>query len=206
MANPNVPKGLVPVRTLHGTPWNEQLMKCFIPSTDNNDMFIGDPVDLAGSADPKGVCPTVVRVAGGAGNPILGAIVAFEHDPDNPTLLYRKAGTARYCYVCVDPFTVYEIQAEGSNVLSKDVVGLNAVLYAGAGGSTTTGLSSYQLDAGVNTAPSVNATYQLLILRAVPREDNDITKVNAKWEVLISLSRLNPNYSGGAYFGIRGVA
>jgi hypothetical protein len=168
-------------------------------------MYIGDPVDLAGSANADGSCPTVALATCGATHPLLGAIVSFEYDPADLTLLYRKASTNRYCYICVDPFTVFEIQAESTAVIGAASVGLNAVLYAGAGGSTVTGLSSYQLDAGVSAAPAANATYQLLILRAVPREDNDISLVRAKWEVLIAMHRLAPNYSNSAYFGMLGV-
>lgn len=204
MPNVSNPMGLVPVRTLHGAPWNQSLVRCFIPATDNNAMFIGDPVDLAGSADAGAVCPTVVRATAGAGNPVFGAIVAFEPDPNNLTLTYRPASTARYCWVVCDPLTVYEIQADGGAVLGPTEVGLNAVFIAGSG-NTRTGLSGWQMDSGTTTAPAVNATYQLLILRAVNRPDNDITSVNAKWEVLISLHRLNPNYSNNAFFGIRGV-
>jgi hypothetical protein len=161
-------------------------------------MFVGDPVDFAGSADPTGVYPTVVLATAGATHPILGSIVAFEYDPADLTLVYRKASTNRYCYVSADPMTVYEIQAEGTNVIPYTSVGLNAVLYAGAG-STGSGLSGWQLDSGATTAPAANATYQLLILRAVPREDNDISQVNAKWEVLIALHRLN---SAGGIIGV----
>lgn len=201
MPNVSNPMGLVPVRTLHGAPWNQRLIRCFIPATDNNNMFIGDPVDLAGSADTGAICPTVVRATAGATNPVFGAIVAFEPDPTNLTLTYRVASTARYCWVVCDPLTIFEIQADSSATLGATDVGANANLVSGTG-NTRTGLSGWQLDSSAVTA---NATYQLIILRAVNRPDNDVTSVNAKWEVLISLHRLNPNYSGGAYFGIRGV-
>ncbi|MCX8125830.1 MAG: hypothetical protein N3E40_01620, partial [Dehalococcoidia bacterium] len=95
MPNVNFPKGLVPVRTLHGSPWNSSLVRCYVPSSDNVALFIGDPVDLSGDADATGTCPTVTRASVGAGNPIYGVIVAFEPDPNNLTLLYRPASTAR---------------------------------------------------------------------------------------------------------------
>jgi len=72
-------------------------------------------------------------------------------------------------------------------------------------GSAATGLSGLELDSGVSVAPAADATYPLLILGAVPREDNDISVVNAKWRVMISMHRLMPNYSNTAYFGALGV-
>lgn len=201
MPNVNFPKGLVPVRTLTGAPWNSGLVRCFIPATDTNNIFLNDPVDLAGSADAGAVCPTVVRATAGAGNPIFGVVVAFEPDPSDLTLLYRKASTARYCYVVCDPNVIYEVQASSDAVLGPGDVGANANLVAGTG-NTTTGLSGWQLD---SSAVSANNTYQLLILRAVSRPDNDISSVNAKWEVVIALHRLRHNYSGGSFYGLRGV-
>lgn len=196
--------GLVPVRALHGGDWSTNLQKCFIPSTDTNDMFVGDPVDLAGSANADATCPTVVRATAGANNPIFGVIVAFEPDPNDLTLRYRKASTARYCYVCTDPFVVYRIQAEPTNVLGPTHVGLNAVLYSGTG-NTGTGLSGWAMDSGATTAPAANCTYQLLILKAVAQPGNDVTAAGAHWEVMISLHRLLPNALSGSVVGAKGV-
>lgn len=208
MANVDYRFGLRPVGHLLGLDWSASVRKCYIPSTDSTRAyFIGDAVDLAGSSDASGQCPTVIAVTVGATHPIFGVIVGFQPDPDNLTLLYRPDDTARYCYVCCDPFVIYEIQGCSSAVITNASVGLNGCLIDTHAGSTATGLSGLELDSGVSVAPSANSTYPLLILGAVPREDNSIASVNAKWHVLISMHRLTPNWSptDAAYFGAKGV-
>ncbi len=54
-------------------------------------------------------------------------------------------------------------------------------------GNATTGQSGTEADGGSGTAPSANSSYQLLLLRGVNREDNDVELINAKWEVMISV-------------------
>lgn len=206
MANVDSRFGLKPVDHLLGLNWSDKVQKCYIPSTDSTRaFFIGDAVDLAGSADATGRYPTVTTVTVGATYPIFGVIVGFEPNQDNLSLLHRLDDTARYCYVCVDPFVIYEIQGCSSAVIGAASVGLNGCLVGTHDGDAATGLSGLELDSGVSVAPAADATYPLLILGAVPREDNDISVVNAKWRVMISMHRLMPNYSNTAYFGALGV-
>lgn len=211
MANVDYRFGLKPVDHLLGLNWSDKVQKCYIPSTDSTRaFFIGDAVDLAGSADASGQCPTVTVVAVGATHPIAGVIVGFEPNPDNLSLLYRADDTNRYCYVCFDPYVIYEIQGCSSAAIAAASVGLNGCLIDTHAGDTATGLSGLELDSGVSVAPAADATYPLLILGAVPREDNDISVVNAKWRVLISLHRFNSVWqvdTGGAaaQAGLKGV-
>lgn len=207
MANVDRRFGLRPVGHLLGINWSAGVRKCYIPSTDSTRaFFIGDVVDLAGSSDTLGRYPTVtVSGVGGATAPIFGVIVGFDPDPDALNLLYRKDDTARYCYVVVDPFVIYEVQGCSSAVIGASSVGLNAVLVATHSGDTATGLSGLELDSGASTAPASDATYPLTIIGASPVEDNDISVVNAKWHVMITLHRMLPNYSNTAYFGVKGV-
>jgi hypothetical protein len=205
MSNTDTPFGLKPVRHLNGSPWNGAVKRCYLPSTDGTAMFIGDPVDLAGSSDGLAVAPTVVKATAGAENPIYGVIVSFEPDPTNLSLIYRTASTARYCYVCVDPSVIYEIQGCSGAALGATTVGLNAVLIYTHSGSTVTGLSGVEMDSGAATAPAADENYQLMILNAVDREDNDFDAANAKWEVLIGLHRLTSHYTGAAQVGPKGV-
>ena len=202
MSNVDTPFGLRPVRHLNGAPWNGQTTRCYLPSTDSTAMFIGDPVDLAGSADSAGVCPTVVKATAGDGNAIFGVITAFDPDPDDLTLVYRKASTARYCHVCIDPDVIFEIQACSNSVLANTSVGLNAVLIYTHSGSTITGLSGAEMDSGASDAPAADASNQLLIMGLVDRADNDISAVNAKWEVLINLHRLRATGDGDGALGV----
>ena len=205
MANAVAYFGLKPVRHLNGSPWNGQVVKCYIPSTDGNAMYMGDPVDLAGSGDTTGACATVALASMAATVPAVGVIVAFEPDPTDLTLTYRKASTNRYCYVCMSPDTIYEVCAGPTSAVPVTSIGLNAVMHSGSG-STVTGLSGMYMDDGTTTAPGANATYPLLILNAVAAPDNDVTLVNARFEVIISMHRLMPNYSNTAYFGALGIS
>ena len=178
MANSDSPFGLRPVKHLDGSPWNGAVNKYYIPSTDATAVFVGDAVKLAGSADANGV-PTVAQAA--AGDTLLGAVVSFEPDSDNPTLNYRPASTARYCYVCDAPDVIFEVQEDSDGgALVADDIGNNVDLVVGSG-STTTGQSGMELDSSTKTT----STAQMRILRLVQREDNEI-KTNAKYECLIN--------------------
>lgn len=203
--NSNTPFGLRPVRHLNGNPWNGQTQKCYIPSTDATAMFIGDAVDLAGSADAAGVCPTVKKATAGDSNAIYGVIIAFEPDPDNLGKIYRPASTGRYCYVCIDPDVIFEIQACSGAILANTTVGLNAVLIYTNSGSTITGLSGAEMDSGASDAPAADASNQLMIMGLVDRPDNDIATKNAKWEVMINLHRLRATGDSANYSGALGV-
>lgn len=202
MANNDSRFGLRPIEHLNGTPWNGVTRRCYLPSTDATAMFNGDPVDLAGSADASGVCPTVVKATAGDGNYVFGVITAFDPDPDNLSLQYRPASTGRYCYVCCDPDVIFEIQACSGVVIPYTSVGLNAVLIYTHSGSTVTGMSGAEMDSGASDAPAADASNQLLIMGFVDRADNDISAVNAKWKVLINLHRLRATGDGDGALGV----
>lgn len=209
MANVDFRQGLRPTGHLLGVPWNSGAQKCYVPSTDTSiGVFVGDAVDLAGSADATGAYPTVTRVTVGASNPIYGVVIGVEPDPSvGLNIAYRQNSTSRYVWVIRDPFVIYEIQGCSSAVIGAASVGLNAVLVATHAGDTITGLSGLELDSGAGTAPGSNSTYQLTILGASDDPKNDISAVNAKWHVMINLHRLMPNYSptDAAYFGSKGA-
>lgn len=183
MANSNAPRGLSPVRFKNGRPYNGAVTRYFVPASDGTALYIGDPVILAGSADSRGV-PTVTIATAAGGAYVTGAIVGFDPNPDNLTLTYRPASTARYVMVADDPDLVFEIQEDSvGGALAATNVGQNADLIAGAG-STATGQSGWQLDS--STANTTN-TLQLRIVELTNREDNEIG-VNAKWLVMLNLS------------------
>ena len=205
MANTDTPFGLKPVRHLNGNSWNGAVKRCYLPVGDSNAMYIGDCVDLAGSSDLTGACPTVVKATAGASNLIYGVIVSFEPDPTNLSLIYRTASTARYCYVCCDPDVIFEVQGCSGADLAYTTVGLNAVLIFTHGGSTVTGLSGMEMDSGGAAAPAADENYQLLILNAVDRSDNDVSLKHAKWEVIITMHRLRSPNTGSVQIGPKGA-
>ncbi len=187
--------GLQPVGSLLASPYSGAVMRCYLSADRGTAMGIGDPVDLYGTADTYGFAPEVTIATEGATHPIFGVVVAFDMNTDNLFLNYRLASTARYCYVCVDPFMVYEIQGDAT-VIAATAVGANALLTSGSV-NTVTGLSGWRLN-GTST-PANDATYQVMILGASNRPNNDITAAYAVWRVVISLKRgLVPSASLGA--------
>lgn len=196
MANRNAPRGLVPVRNVSGRRYEAAVREYYVPATDATALFIGDPVIKATGANTAvvssgtvvhaiGTLMTVTKATLGDGNKITGVIVGFEANPDQRSLTYRKASTESVVLVCDDPSALFEIQADG--VVGVASVGLNAVLTAGSGGSSTTGLSSVQLDSGTTTAPATTATFQLNIV-GISREAgcNDPSSANVRLLVRIN--------------------
>jgi hypothetical protein len=186
MPNVDAPSGLRPIRYRSGLPYAGGANKYYVPATDATDLFIGDPVILAGSADADGVA-TVTRATAGAGNYITGVVVGVDQIEGvaSPSLArtYRPASTAMYVWVADDPELIFEIQEDSvGGALAATSVGLNASVIIAAG-STVTGRSGTELDS--STAATTN-TLALQVLRLARRPDNEIGD-QAKWEVRINL-------------------
>jgi hypothetical protein len=188
MANTNNPEGLKPVRYASGAPYNGACNKYFIPSTDGTAAFVGDPVIVAGSGDADGV-PTCTVATAGTSNAITGVIVGVLNT-SSLTKRYRAASTGQYVFVADDPNLLFEIMDDGSASIAAADIGLNANLTAGSGGSTVTGLSSWQLN---TTSKATTNTLQVRIERFVERADNSIG-TNAK--VLVRINQ--PTETGAA--------
>ena len=196
MANVDSPFGLRPIRHKSGAPYNGAARPYYINATYGTALFIGDPVlKVAGGSNAAsvtvpgggtfgvGTLPEVEKAAEGDGDLITGVIVGFSPLPTNLEVKHNPASTQRVAYVCDDPDMVYEVQADGAVPAAS--MGLNAVLIYTHSGSTTTGLSGAELDT-TSDAPAADASNQLLILRAVNREDNDTTITHAKLLVMIN--------------------
>lgn len=122
MANVNRAKGLSPLRTGDGSPYNGQGALYAIATDASNSYAIGDVVVSATSCDPDGV-PQVTKYYTGTQTP-LGIIIGIRvADPavslvGNSLALehtYIPAGAAgpngfHYVYVCDDPGTIFELQ------------------------------------------------------------------------------------------------
>lgn len=199
MANIDRPFGLKPVRHKSGAPYNGAASPYHIPAGYGTALFIGDPVVKTGTANTAkvtvpglgsfgvGTMPEINKSGAGDvssdANRITGAIVAFSALPDNLNLKHNPASTARVAWVADDPDLVFEIQADGA--IPATSIGLNAVLIYTHSGNTVTGLSGAELDT-TSDVPAADASNQLVILRAVNREDNDTTLTHAKVEVMIN--------------------
>lgn len=189
MANVDSPFGLRPVRYLSGAPWNGQVRRYLLPSSDTSNRFIGDPVTLGGDAGAAGLFVNGIPAQGlatiaigVAGAPWLGAIVGFEVNPSRLDIVYGLASTNRIALIADDPSIIFEVQeVSGGTALLSSEVGLNANGVAGTG-STITGLSGWELN---NSGENTTATLNLKILGLVQREDVEYGE-HQKWEVLIN--------------------
>lgn len=190
MANVDAQCGGKPVRYLNGAPWNGQATRYLIPSTNGTNLFIGDPVTLAGDAGAAGLLvngipcagmPTAIILTAGSG-PFLGFIVGFEPNPNALGTIYGPLSTNRVALVADDPNLICEVQeVSGGTALTSAEVGLNANLVAGTG-STATGFSGWELN---NSGEAATVSLDVKILRLVLREDNTYGE-HAKWEVLVN--------------------
>ncbi len=212
MANVDAAFGLRPVRYISGADYNGAVNPYWIQNTQNNAVFIGDPVIVQGTANTAtievpggsflpGTLPEVLAAASGDGNPISGVIVSFAPDPTALENTHRVDSTERVCYVCDDPDVVFEMQGDTVTTIGVGDVGQNSDIIGSTGaGSTVTGLSSRELNA---TGIAQDASNQLIILRAVNRVGNDITAVHAQWEVQIS-NHTRRNTDGADDAGVKG--
>lgn len=199
MANAFAPFGLKPVN-LDGSTWTGQMRLVYIPSAQGA-LYIGDPLIPLGTTDAYGV-PAMGIATAGATNRIAGCLMAVCNGPagsgvtitQNSTV-YHPASTVGYGLVCDDPLVAYEMMEDSVGGAIAITTGgyANGNLIAGAGGSTVTGLSSWQLDS--STVATGNATFQVKVLGLVRGPDNAIGNY-ARWMVQLNLSALGQNTAG----------
>lgn len=199
MANIDSPFGLKPVRHRNGAPYNGAVNAYYIPAGYGTALFVGDPVTKTGTSNTAavsapgagsfaiGTLPEINKTTAGDSSSDAerqtGVVVGFAPLPSNLNANYNPASTERIAYVCDDPDVVFEIQANGA--IPAASMGLNAIFIYTHDGNTTTGLSGVELDT-TGTVPAADASYQMLILRAANREDNDTTLTHAKVEVVLN--------------------
>ena len=196
MANDTNYWGLRPVKHISGAPWNGVTEKCYISSSYATAMYIGDPVmidDESDDACASAMYNTIEKATVTDGGIIYGVIVSFD-DSVGCSKVYNPASTERYANVCVDPTVVYHIRGCGGGTPTSLFPFLNAVMIAGTS-STVTGLSGVKLDEGTTTAPSVDQSNPLLILRAANMPDNELGD-NCVWEVMINTHQLRAAATG----------
>ncbi len=189
MANKDVRTGLKAVDH-NGGDYTGPTRLYFAPSTYSTGLFIGDPVTITGTSNTAvvrdhgiGTMPEINITAVGTTNLISAVVVGIE-PVNQDSAVYGAASTERIMHCVDDPNIWYEIQADGA-VPAVDI-GLNASLKATHGGSTVTGMSGYELDSGTTDAPATTLGFQLKIMRAVDRSDNDTTITHPKLIVLIN--------------------
>jgi hypothetical protein len=195
MANVDRPSGLRPVRHKSGAPYNGAANPYFIKSDYGTALFIGDPVVKTGTSNTAavkvpgagsfaiGTLPEINKATAGDANAVTGVIVGFAPLATDLNKPYNPASTERVAFVCDDPDMLFEIQADGA--IPAASMGLNGVFIYTHSGSTTTGLSGVELDT-TSDVPAADASNQMVIIRAVNREDNDTTLTHARVEVLLN--------------------
>src|SRR3990167_10802561 len=200
MANVDTPMGLKPVRYRSGAPYNGAANPYYLPSTYNQAMFIGDPVVITGTSNTArvtfpglgtaeiGTMREINKCTAGDSNSDAerqtGVIIGFYPSPAaGLDKQYNPAQTERVALVADDPDLVFEIQANGAITAAQ--MGLNAIFIYTHSGSTITGISGVELDT-TGTVPAADASYQLRIVGAVNRLDNDTTLTHAKVLVVLN--------------------
>jgi len=193
MANKDKPCGLKPVKYLNGSPWNGKVTMYYHNTTSTSAIYKGTCVAInADGADATGKYMGCDLAAANA--TVLGVAVGFSNTPNlamDPTSLERNycpASTAMYIAVVDDPNVVFEAQEDndGSAYMTASAVGNVAVLAAHSGGSTTTGLSTAELDSS-DVASTAIASHPLLIVGVSDRPDNEMgsSASHTKWLVTI---------------------
>jgi len=128
MANANTPRGLSPVGTITGAPYNEQGRLYAIANDGTNTYAIGDIVKVAGGSDTTGI-PYATKAA--TTDTPVGVIVGIRvSDPGvslvgttlalNTIYLPLNSGT-RYVYVVDDPNVIFEVEGDATGVAAADV-------------------------------------------------------------------------------------
>lgn len=128
MANANTPRGLSPVGTITGAPYNEQGRLYAIANDGTNTYAIGDIVKVAGGSDTTGI-PYATKAA--TTDTPVGVIVGIRvADPSvslvgttlalNTIYLPLNSGL-RYVYVVDDPNVIFEVEGDATGVAAADV-------------------------------------------------------------------------------------
>ena len=190
MANVNLARGLIPVRHRNGAPYNGGGRVYYVPASDSNAIYVGDPVKyVTDASDANGIQTVTIASAGDTLLGIAMGVVAagepvIQVTRDMPR--YRQASVAQYILVVDDPEVLFEAQEDGGGgVMTVGAVGRNVDLVSGTG-STVTGWSGWQLD----SSTLGTGTAQVRIIEPVQRADNDPTLEYAKWLVQIVEHRM----------------
>jgi hypothetical protein len=128
MANANTPRGLSPVKSITGAPFNEQGRLYAIANDGSNTYAIGDVVKVAGGSDTQGIA--YVNKAASTDIPV-GVIVGFRvSDPGvslvgttlqlNTLYLPLNAGL-RYAFVVDDPSVIFQVESDATGVAAADI-------------------------------------------------------------------------------------
>ena len=203
MANTSRINGFRPVKHLNGSPYNGQANIYYVASA-ADELFVGDPVKVAGSADANGI--QSVDLCGASDVPV-GIVVGIMHskfDPagkmttgsvalDLPAVAQIAASGAGYVLVADAPDIIMEVEADTSATPAAVDVGLNASHITLANSLTRTSATVTSTAAINTTTKATTSTLNFRILGFVQRVDNEI---GASARLLVGFNRHQFNSVG----------
>lgn len=151
MSATSAPRGLKPIGLLGGMPFAGSTREYLIKSGYSTAIFNGDVVGLADTANSTDDGFLVREAAASEVNPIGVFLGVSYTDPSTGQLTFKQyypggiAASDIKAVVSVNPFTLYEVQANGA--IAQTQLGMTADLVQTAAGNTITGNSGLQLDA-----------------------------------------------------------
>lgn len=202
MANVNAPFGLKPVMTGQGSMWNGQARMYYIPSSDTNAYYIGDTVVSAAGGDlltgasavtlfgtrnaastsgsPRGVIVGIGTAVGTPGGNLPGAF-----DPNNlaNTFIPATKSYAYYVWVCDDPDTIFEAQADS---IAATAFNKNAPLFVANAPTAPVNQSQSYVQ---GSAAATTQALPLKIIGATWRADNDLSSPGTYAKVLVRFNQ-----------------
>lgn len=191
MANTSRINGFRPVKHVNGSPYNGQANLYYVASA-GDEILVGDPVKLAGSADANGI-PSVDLA--GTTDVCCGVVVGIMHskfDPagkmttgstalDIPAMAQIAVGAAGYVMVADSPDVVFEVETSNGTAALADV-GLNVSPALGARTAATV-TSPATIDMGTEATTS---TLMFKILGASRKVGNEAGAASAKMLVMFN--------------------
>ena len=151
MSATSAPRGLKPIGLLGGMPFAGSTREFLIKSGYATAIFNGDVVGLADTANSTDDGYLVREAVASEVNPIGVFLGCSYTDPSTGQLTFKQyypggiAASDIKAVVSANPFTLYELQADGA--IAQTQLGMTADLVQTQAGSTATGNSGIQLDA-----------------------------------------------------------
>jgi len=151
MSATSAPRGLKPIGLLGGMPFAGSTREFLIKSGYATAIFNGDVVGLGDVANSTDDGYLVREAVASEVNPIGVFLGCSYTDPNTGQLTFNQyypgsiAASDIKAVVSVNPFTLYEVQADGA--IAQTQLGMTADLVQTQAGSTVTGNSGIQLDA-----------------------------------------------------------
>jgi hypothetical protein len=179
MANTSKINGFRPVKHLNGSPYNGQANLYYVSSA-TDEILVGDPVKLAGSADTNGIASVDISGTTDVSCGVVVGIMQSKFDPtgklttgavslDLPGSAQIAASGAGYVMVADSPDIVFEVETSNGDIAAANV-GLNVTPALGAR-TTTTVTSPATIDMGTE---STTSTLMFKILGLSQKVNNEI--------------------------------